>query len=208
LRKGLNQDWLEEWRRPTPSTSAFPERLATCPLTQQVRLITREVRRDGYRTFAVCLVTTLLEQQRYPADELLDQYLQRWGIELQLRTLKTYYGLARLTAQSPDICEKEVCSTLLAYNLVTVLLARSGVSPLALSHQRARRSIQRDPEIMLAASPRKAAQWMKKLLRKLARMKLRRQQRSAQPRAIIQRPSTFPVLMTSRKQWRAKYLAS
>lgn len=206
LRQGLDNDWQEEWRRPSRST--FPERLKECPETQQVRLITRRIERKGYRTYMLCLVTTLLDVQKYPAEELVAQYLRRWGIELQLRTLKTYYGLALLTAKSPDVCEKEVCGTLMAYNLVSVLLGRSGVSPLDLSHKRARQLVRNESEKMLAVTPEEAEQLLNNLLQRLARVKLRRQQRPAQPRAVIQRPGTFPVLMISRKKWREIYLAS
>jgi hypothetical protein len=208
LRQGINKDWQEEWRRPSAKSSAFPERLKDCPETQQVRLITCRIERKGYRSFALCLLTTLLEVQKYPADELVEQYLCRWGIELQLRTLKTYYGLAHLTAKSPEVCEKEVCGTIMAYNLVGILLGRSGVSPLDLSHKRARQLVRNELEKMLAATPEKAEQLLNNLLQNLVRMNLRRQQRPAQPRAVVQRPGTFPVLMISRKKWRKKYLAS
>jgi len=208
VRRWSAQDELQEWRRPARSASAFPERLATCPLRQEIRVITWVVEEPGYRAWTLRLATTLTNPRKYPARELVQQYLRRWGIELQLRTLKTYYGLARLTAKSPDVCEKEVCAALMAYNLVTAFLCRSGEPPLNLSHERSRVLLQRYWERGVAVGPVQAATVQKELFGLLPGTLLKRKKRPPQPRAIVQRPSTFPVLMTTRAKWRAKYLAS
>jgi hypothetical protein len=42
------------------------------PQSIKVREIRRQVKRDGFRSITVTIVTTLLDPEQYPADELIE----------------------------------------------------------------------------------------------------------------------------------------
>ncbi|HUU69675.1 MAG TPA: transposase [Planctomycetota bacterium] len=96
--------------------------LAGLPLLR-VRIIRYRVERPGKRTRRIVLVTTLLDQKLYPADELAALYGRRWEIEVDLDHLKTTLGMDVLWAESPEVVIKEVWDHFLAYNLVITVPA-------------------------------------------------------------------------------------
>lgn len=89
------------------------------------RLIQVCVRR-GSSTVRLWLFTTLMDRTLYPVDLLVRWYGERWGAELNFRSLKTELGLSTLWGVSADMVEKEFYVGILAYNLVRVLMWRRG----------------------------------------------------------------------------------
>lgn len=70
------------------------------------------------------LVTTLLDERRYPARELIGLYHERWEIEIANDELKTHQ-LARLVdlrSRTPAGVRQEIYGVLLAYNAVRGLM--------------------------------------------------------------------------------------
>jgi hypothetical protein len=69
------------------------------------KLLVRELRyritQRGFRTRAVTLVTTLLDPEVYPKEELARLYRSRWRVENNFRDLKCTLGLAVLKGQGP-----------------------------------------------------------------------------------------------------------
>jgi IS4 transposase len=53
-------------------------------------------------------VTTLLDPELYPAEQLALLYARRWQIELWFRDLKTSMGMNVLRCQSPKMIHKEL----------------------------------------------------------------------------------------------------
>lgn len=200
-----HRDTLHEWRRPHASSSQWPDRLALCPETISVRVIEREVVRKGYRTWTLRIVTTLTDSKAYPADELAELYLRRWYIETTLRTLKTHSHIARLTGKTPAIIRKEIHSAILAHNCVTVFMAESGEAMNLLSPTRARQLVLTYAGHMAFAATVRLPPLFKEMLQMISTALQLSQERGPEPRSIIQRPSTFPVLMTSREQWKHDY---
>ena len=88
------------------------------PDTLVVRELRYRIRRRGYRTRTVTLVTTLLDAERYPQAELADLYYRRWQAEINLRDLKETLGLRVLRAQTVAGVEREVLALALLYNLL------------------------------------------------------------------------------------------
>jgi hypothetical protein len=203
-----HRDKLVEWHRPQPRDSAFPEWLAECPPRIYVRVIERSMRRRGYRTWSLLLVTTLLDAAEYPASELVELYLKRWNIETVLRTLKTHYGMERLAGKTPDIAEKELYSTVLAYNCVVALVCQSGESPELISPIRAKHIVMRHAHYMSHAPTWKLVSLYWTMLKLLATALQLPQERDPQPRAVLRTQSDYPSLKGSRNDWRMKYLAA
>jgi hypothetical protein len=72
-----------------------------------------------------------------PAEEILQLYARRWNIETDLRSLKRTVRLHHISAQSPDMMEKEILLAISAYNLVRAVMCmaarRSRIDPRQLS---------------------------------------------------------------------------
>ncbi len=202
------RDTLHAWRRPHPASSKWPELQSLGPAFQEVRVIERTIIRKGYRPWTLRIVTTLTDPVQYPADELIELYLRRWDVETTLRTLKTHGHMARLTGKTPDIVRKEIYSAVLAHNCVAALMAESGEAPELLSTTRAREIVMLYSGHMAFAATVLLPGFYKEMLRMIATALQMPQPRGPQPRAIIQRPSTFPVLMTSRLEWKIACRAS
>lgn len=93
-----------------------------------VREIRRTVKRNGFRPIIVTIVTTLLDPEKYPADELIDLRLSRWMIETNLRHLKITLGMDVLKCKTVDGVRKERLMFLLVYNLLRRLMLRAARS--------------------------------------------------------------------------------
>ena len=55
----------------------------------------------GFRTRQVVLVTTLVDAQAYPQEELAAAYRCRWHVELDLRAIKVVMGMDILRCKTP-----------------------------------------------------------------------------------------------------------
>lgn len=199
------RDELHEWERAAPTTSAFPEELRKAPPQQQVRVITRVLRRKGYRTITLKLCTTLLDAKAYPANELFENYLKRWGLEVGLRSMKEHLGLARLTAKTAPTVRREILSGLLAYNVVRLAAAKSEGSPNRISFERTREILQEFCARMTMARTVQLPELQKTMLKLIGQAIVPHQKRPPEPRAILSHPTCYPVLRTSRNSWRRKY---
>ena len=91
----------------------------------RVRILRYSLRRRGYRTRSVTLVTTLVDAQVYPAEELARLYGRRWQIELWFRDIKTSMGMEVLRCQSPKMIHKELEMFFIAYNLIRALMIQA-----------------------------------------------------------------------------------
>jgi IS4 transposase len=77
-----------------------------------------QVTERGFRVQSLVVVTTLLDQDAYPADELATLYRRRWLVELDLRTLKSTLKLDVLRCKTPEMARKELRTGILGYNLI------------------------------------------------------------------------------------------
>jgi hypothetical protein len=117
--------WLKPRTRPQwmsrEEYRAFPEQLTM-----------RETKVAGH-----VLVTTMLDARAVRKSELGRLYAQRWHVELDLRNIKTTLGMEVLRCLTPQMVEKELWVSLLAYNLIRLLMAQAahcaGVHPRKLS---------------------------------------------------------------------------
>lgn len=204
LRTLGRDDELHLWTRPRASSSSRPDLLDNGPEELELRVITRMVQRRSYRSVPLTIVTTLLDPREYPADELIDLYLRRWNIELDLRMLKTHYGMEQLSGKSADVVRKEIWSTMLAHNCVTALMVESGGRPRKLSHTRARTQIILFASCMAWVSETAMVWLYRNLLALIGHLELECNPRLPQPRAVVQREHNYPVLSTTRAEWRRR----
>ena len=92
------------------------------PATFQARAI--RYQRKGFTPKT--LLTSLVDHERYPADELRLLYHERWEIELAYGEIKTdlLERMETIRSKSPEMVAQELWGLLLAYNLVRLEMMR------------------------------------------------------------------------------------
>jgi hypothetical protein len=142
FRRGRNlgpNDHVVMWQRPKYDASRHESKAAweLLPKEMEMREVRVTVRRQGYRTRTVVVVTTLLDGEAYSSKEITDLFAQRWHCELDLRSIKRSLGMHRLHCKTPEMVRKELWMHLLAYNLIRVRMAQAaavhGPAPRTLS---------------------------------------------------------------------------
>ena len=83
-----------------------------------VRELRPTVARPGLGKITITLGTTLLDLQKYPAEDLLELRLRRWDVETCIGHLKTTMGMDVLHCQTEQGVRKELAVFCLIYNLV------------------------------------------------------------------------------------------
>jgi hypothetical protein len=185
------EDQLVEWFKPAQCPRWMtPEQYEQLPGAIVVREVRRTVRRKGFRPLVVTVVTTLLDPDRYPADDLIALRMQRWTVETNLRHLKTTMGMDVLKCKTVDGVLKELAVFVLVYNLVRAVMiqaaARQGVGVERLSFADAlhwlRHARPDDPLPTLLRVPHRPGR--------------------VEPRAVKRRPKPYPLMNRPREQWR------
>jgi hypothetical protein len=116
-------DQLVEYFKPKAKPKWMDdEQWERLPESITVREIRRQVQRDGFRPITVTIVTTLLDPQQYPADELIELRLTRWMAETNIRHLKITLGMKQLKCKTLDRVQKERLIFLLVYNLIRIVM--------------------------------------------------------------------------------------
>jgi hypothetical protein len=105
------------------------------------------------------LITTLLDAQAYPAQELAALYPERWEIEVTLDEFKTHMrgGQVVLRSKTPELVSQEFCGMMLAHRAVRTLMneaaLRQNIDPDRLSFTHSIRVVRRKLAAMPAFSP-------------------------------------------------------
>jgi len=194
--KGSRQSDLmsrTQWRR-------MPSRIT-------VRIIRFTAGIRGFRNRRITLVTTLLDPQLYPAQQLMALYARRWRLELCLRDLKTTLGMECLRCKSPDMIEKELLIYLLAHNLVRCLMAEAirqhGGELERVSFKGSLDGLRQYGNAMAAARSRKMREELwQDLLLNLIRDRLAHRPGRLEPRALKRRPKNFGWLTQHRHKFK------
>jgi hypothetical protein len=145
------------------------------------------------------LLTSLTDAERFPADELITLYHERWEIELSFDEVKTEL-LEReetIRSKSRSAVEQEMWGILLAYNLIRLEMERiadeADVEPTRISFVTALRMIRTEWEWSWSShSPGAIPKHLQRLREDIARfvLPLRRPERSY-PRAVKIKMSNY-----------------
>ena len=130
-------DHLVCWSKPQRPEWMSWEQYDSLPGELTLREVRVVVRQKGFRTKELIIVTTLLDAESYPADEIAILYRRRWQAELNLRSLKVVLQMDHLRCKTPHRVRNEFYMHLVAYNLIRHLLAaaafRAGREPWTVS---------------------------------------------------------------------------
>ena len=88
----------------------------------KVRILRYQI--PGFRTSR--LITSLLDVERYPYEDLVTLYHQRWRQETQQREWKYTLQISNLRSQKPDGVLKEVLVQLTLNNVIRWMMAQAG----------------------------------------------------------------------------------
>ena len=198
------EDHLIEWHRhrnrwPWMSRQAF----AAMPRVLLMRELRVRVEKRGFRTKEIVVVTTLLDAEAYPRDELAALYRDRWNIELDIRSIKQTLRMDVLRCKTPDLVRKEIWAHLLVYNLIRGAMAeaarRHDVMPRQLSLQGARQTLQAFRDELNRVPAKVAFALNAAVLAAVAYHRVGDRPDRAEPRVIKRRPKAYPRMQVPRK---------
>ncbi len=113
-------------------------RLGTVPVRVIDAEITMTLEGAERRTGRYRLVTTLLDERRYPATDLVELYHRRWEIETAYRDLKSTILHGRvLRARTPAGVDQEIWALLTAYQALRLAMADATATTPAVADDRA-----------------------------------------------------------------------
>jgi hypothetical protein len=180
------------------------------PAKIMVRFIKATVRIRGEHK-VVWLVTSLLDNKLYPANEIVGLYGKRWRIETLFKAVKINLSADVLRSLSPDGIRKEVAARLIAVNVVRMIMLEASiehnVDPMRISFVYAVRAI-------VSFSPAFACEPIWKLpviyqamLTEIAAHLVPERAGRDEPRAVRRERQHYPSLKITREQWRKRYAA-
>jgi hypothetical protein len=193
LQHGINRALV--WKPSPADRKSHPDLPADACV--RGRLIVRQVRPDnGAASFLLAIFTTLPWSPR----EVFRLYGQRWGIETDLRTLKSTLRLDQLTCSTPDMVAKEIDLGIAAYNLVRAVIGlaarQSGIPPRGYSFTKVRKIIEVFAPVLGGAPNRQtASRIFNQMMNCVQQSKLpsRKRKRASYPREVWKRGATFPA---------------
>jgi len=178
---------------------------AELPASLTLRVVRFRVEVPGFRTDRIAVVTTLLDEAKYPDHAIAELYLRRWQVELNFRDIKTSLGLDVLRTQTPAMIEKEIHLQAIAYNLVRLLMLEAArlhdVPPDRLSFKGTISTL-RAFAPLFATTARNAAARFEDLLLALAADPVPHRPNRTEPRAVKRRPKVFQLMTKPRRQMR------
>lgn len=211
LRRGKRlgkKDRLWLWDKPLVRPAYLPKVLwKAIPKQVSVRVLRFGLHVPGFRVRSVTLVTTLLDPEKYPAEDLACLYAERWRVELWFRDIKTSLGMEVLRCKSPKMVHKELEMFFIAYNLIRCLMAQAGsrydVGMGWLSFKGTVDSVRQFAGAIAQARGRKRQKHLlEKLLEVIARDRLPERFGRHEPRAVKRRPKPFPLLNRPRDSFK------
>lgn len=152
----------------------------------------------GLRARSLVVVTTLLDSEQYPPEEIALLYRRRWQAELHLRrSLKTVLQMDHLRCKTPERVRNEFYMHMVGYNLIRGVMAaaafQSGRSPWQLSFKGTLQTLDQFLPALLAST---VESWCEALLAAVAthivgdrpdRFEPRRVKRRAKPHKLLQK---------------------
>jgi hypothetical protein len=199
-------DQLVCWQKPARPTWMSKEEYAELPASLTLREVRVRVTQEGFRTRELVVVTTLLDAEQYPADEIAKLYRRRWQAELNLRSLKIVLQMDQLRCKTPHRVRNEFYMHLVAYNLIrkvmAVAAARAGREPWTVSFKGTLQTI--DNLLPLLATPISTDTWCDTLLEAVAAHTVGNRPNRCEPRVKKRRPKPYRKMTKPRQEYKKR----
>jgi len=197
-------DHLVVWRKPPRPKWMSADQYASLPGELTLREIRIRVEQKGFRTKSLVVVTTLLDAEQYPRDEIALLYRRRWQAELHLRSLKTVLEMDHLRCKTPQRARNEFYTHLLGYNLIRGVIAaaaiESGRSPWEISFKGTLQTLHHFLPILLARIS--VDVWCEALLAAIATHVVGNRPDRFEPRLVKRRPKPYKHLREHRRNYK------
>ena len=197
-------DHLVFWTRPKRPKWMSAEQYAMLPDELTLREIRIRVAQKGFRTQTLVVVTTLLDVEQYPPEEIALLYRRRWQAELHLRSLKIVLQMDHLRCKTPERVRNEFYTHLLGYNLIRGVMAaaafQSGKSPWEISFKGTLQTLDQFLPILLSSVSSEA--WCKALLMAVATHIVGNRPNRFEPRLRKRRPKPYKHLREHRRNYK------
>lgn len=181
------------------------ERWENLPDSTQMRQIKVTITTPGFRTKTFYLLTTLLDEKRYPASLIAELYRQRWRVELYFRDLKTTLGMDIIQSKTPDMVTKEIQMFFITYNTIRLLIMDSQPDDIPTTFA-FKSCVQTVLAYNHSNTPKKSFS-LKNMLTHIASCKLLQRPPRVEPRVVKRRPKPFKLMMKPREELRAELFA-
>ena len=204
------EDHVVTWTKPERPEWMDEETYAQIPDELKIRELRFKVQQPGFRVNELVLVTTMLDAEEYTKEELADLFLQRWNIELDLRSIKDVLQMDVLRCKTPEMVEKEIWMHLLAYNLIRGVMAKAAEAhdkqPRQLSFKGTLQTMTAFQDALRWATPPDREHLVQAMLKAIAHHRVGDRFGRVEPRANKRRPKAQQVPMEPRKQARKRLL--
>jgi Transposase DDE domain len=119
-------DQIVVWYKPkSKPTWMSAEAYAALPAEITVRELRYRVESPGFRVGEVTVVTTVLDAEVYPAEEVARLYFRRWLVEVNFKHIKITMKMDVLNCETVEGVLKELAMFALVYNLVRSVTTES-----------------------------------------------------------------------------------
>jgi hypothetical protein len=197
-------DHLVFWTRPQRPKWMSVEQYATLPDELALREVRIHVSQKGFRTKSLVVVTTLLDAEEYPPEEIASLYRRRWQAELHLRSLKIVLQMDHLRCKTPERVRNEFYTHLLGYNLIRGVMAaaafQSGRSPWQISFKGTLQTLDQFLPILLSSITSEA--WCEALLAAVAAHNVGNRPDRFEPRLVKRRAKPYKHLREHRRNYK------
>lgn len=207
FRKGQrlgSDDQLVCWQKPQRPSWMSAAEYAALPDSLTLREVRVWVTQKGFRTKVIVVVTTLLDPEKYPAEEIAKLYRRRWDAELNLRSLKVVLQMDHLRCLTPHRVRNEFYMHLTAYNLIrqtlAIAAARAGVEPWNISFKGTVQTLVK--LLPLLATKLSTDAWCEVLLDAIAAHVVGNRPDRVEPRLKKRRPKPYKKLLKPRQEYK------
>jgi len=199
-------DHLVTWTRPAKPDWMSERQYAQIPATLLLRELRFDVAVPEHRTEEITVITTLVDPEAFPAEDIAALYGLRWNVELDIRDIKQTLGLDHVRCKSPHMVRRELWVTLLAYNLIRKVIAASaavhGKQPRRLSFTWTCQTVLASWILLSTGSARNARQLWTAALDSIAAHEVPLRPGRIEPRVIKRRRDRYPLMHDPRDELR------
>ncbi|MBI9019214.1 MAG: IS4 family transposase [Phycisphaerae bacterium] len=184
--------------------SSLPEKI-------KVRFMMAEIMIRG-RKKQLWFVTSLLDAQKYPANQIIALYADRWRIETLFRELKVNLHSNVLRSQKVVGVYREIAAHFSALNIIRCIMLESAIEkniedPIRLSFSNTVRVILAFAPVLAAKPIEQLPAIYQAMLREIALCQTPWRPERIEPRAISHEPKSYSKLKGSREQWKTQNVA-
>jgi putative transposase len=196
-------DYIDTWYRPQKADWMSQELYDSIPRQMPIRIVMLEAIENS-RVESLDIVTTFLDPKEYHASDIARLFGYRWNVELDIRGIKQSLNLDHVRCKSPDMVQRELWMTLLAYNLVRWVCAQAAMVHDKLPRQM---SFTAGCNVLLSQwlmPPDKSIRQMlgQHNLFQIACNEVADRPGRIEPRVVKRRPKPYPLMTKPRNQYR------